>query len=155
MLAIKYSIKLSEEEKRKLELIVDAIKSKKRARTRARILLLTDRYPKWSAKKVSEAVMCSESMVHKTRKNCIEQGVIECLSDKKRNRIYERSLDAKGEAMLLTLACSDAPEGSSVWTMQLLADKLIELKYVETISDETVRRTLKKMKLNHGRSKVG
>jgi len=152
---IKYTINLNEEEKKKLESIIAAPKSKARARTRARIVLLTDKYPKWSAEKVSEAVMCSESMVNKTRKNCIEEGVIECLSDKKRNRVYERSLDAKGEAMLVTLACSDAPEGSSVWTMQLLADKLIELKYVETISDETVRRTLKKMKLNRGRSKAG
>jgi len=59
-----------------------------RTRARAIILLLTDRYPKWSAEKVSEAVMCSESIVHKTRKNCIEQGVS--------NRVYERSLDAKG-----------------------------------------------------------
>lgn len=155
MSAIKYTINLSEEEKKKLELIIDAAKSKKRARTRARILLLTDSYPKWSAKKVSEAVMCSESMVNKTRKGCVEKGVIECLTDKRRNRVYERSLDAKGEAMLVTLACSDAPEGNSVWTMQLLADKLIELNYVKTISDETVRRTLKKIKLNRGRNKVG
>lgn len=155
MSAIKYTVNLNEEEKKKLEVIIDAPKSKARARTRAKILLLTDSYSKWSAKKVSQAVMCSESMVNKTRKSCVEQGVIECLTDKRRNRVYERSLDAKGEAMLVTLACSDAPEGNSVWTMQLLADTLIELEYVKTISDETVRRTLKKMKLNHGRNRVG
>lgn len=147
---VKYTIKLSDEEKRELTTIVKSSKTKPRSQTRARILLLTDEYPKWSAEKVAQAVMCSESMVNKTRKNCIEEGVIECLTDKKRNRVYERSLDAKAEAMLVTLACSKAPEGSSKWTMQLLADKLIELDYVESVSDETVRRTLKKMKLSLG-----
>jgi len=82
-------------------------------------------------------------------------GVMESLYDKKRNRVYKRSLDAKGEAMLVTLACSEPPKGRSHWTMQLLADKLVELNYVESISDETVRRTLKKMKLNRGNLKVG
>jgi len=152
---IKYIVNLSKEEKIKLKSIINAPKSKPRERTRARIILLSDEYPKWSVKKVSQAIMCSESMVNKTRKNCVEQGVIESLSDKRRNRVYMRSLDAKGEAMLVTLACSKAPEGRSVWTMQLLADKLIELNYVKTISDETVRRTLKKMKLNLGKNRVG
>lgn len=152
---IKYIIKLSEKEKEELSLIEKNPKMKARAQKRARILLLCEKYPKWSMEQVSQALLCSKSMVNKTKKNCIEQGVIACLTDKKRNRVYERTLDAKGEAMLVTLACSTAPEGRSVWTMQLLADKLIELSYVETISDETVRRTLKKTRLNRGKSRVG
>jgi len=152
---IKYTIKLSEKEKKELTAIENNPKMKPRAQKRARILLLCEKYPKWSIEQISQALICSKSMVNKTKKNCIEQGVMECLTDKKRNRVYERTLDAKGEAMLVTLACSTPPEGRSVWTMQLLADKLVELNYVETISDETVRRTLKKTKLNHGKSRVG
>jgi len=150
-----YSVKLSDEERKELKKIIKNPKTKPRAQTRARILLLNDEYPKWSAQQISQAVMCSKAMVDATRKGCVERGVIECLSDPKRNRVYERSLDAKGEAMLVTLACSEAPEGRSEWTMQLLADKLIELNCVDTISDETVRRTLKKMRLNLGSKRVG
>jgi DNA-binding MarR family transcriptional regulator len=152
---IKYKIKLNEEEKNELKKIENNPKTKARAQKRARILLLIEAHPKWTNEKIAQSVMSSESMVNKTKKNCIEQGVIECLTDKKRNRVYERSLDARGEAMLVTLACSKAPEGRSYWTMQLLADKLVELNYVERLSDETVRRTLKKMKLNRGVIKVG
>ncbi len=64
-------------------------------------------------------------------------------------------LDAKEESLLVALACSDAPEGRSEWTMQLLADKLVELKVVERISDETVRRVLKKTNLNLGKKSSG
>ena len=77
------------------------------------------------------------------------------LYDKKRNRVYERKLDALAEAHLVTLACSNPPEGRSAWTMQLLADELVALNLVDTISDETVRRTLKKMKLSLGIKKAG
>ena len=145
---VKYIIKLSKEEKEQLKKIEKDSKSKPRAQKRARILLLIEANPKWTNQQIADAIMCSKSMVEKTKKSCVEQGVIECLNDKKRNRVYKRSLDAKGEAMLITLACSQPPEGRSHWTMQMLADKLIELKYVDTISDETVRRRLKKMKLN-------
>ena len=64
-------------------------------------------------------------------------------------------LDAKQESLLVALACSEAPEGRDEWTMQLLANKLVELKIVESISDETVRRTLKKTNLNRGKSNSG
>jgi hypothetical protein len=61
-----------------------------------------------------------------------------------------RKLDGEGEAHLITLACSKPPEGYAKWTMQLYADKLVELQVVESLSDETVRRTLKKMNVNPG-----
>ena len=152
---VKYIIKLSEAEKEQLKKIEKDPKSKARAQKRARILLLIEAHPQWTNQQVADAVLSSKRMVEKTKKNCVEQGVMECLHDKKRNRVYKRSLDAKGEAMLVTLACSQPPEGRSHWTMQMLADKLVELKYVESISDETVRRQLKKMRLNRGNLKVG
>ena len=152
---VKYIIKLSETEKEQLKKIEKDPKSKPRTQKRARILLLIEANPKWTNQQVADAVLSSKKMIENTKKKCVEEGVMECLYDKKRNRVYKRSLDAKGEAMLITLACSKPPEGRSRWTMQMLADKLVELNYVESISDETVRRQLKKMKLNHGNLKVG
>ena len=152
---VKYVIKLSEAEKEQLKKIEKDPKSKARAQKRARILLLIEAHPEWTNQQIADAVLSSRAMVEKTKKNGVEQGVMECLHDKKRNRVYKRSLDAKGETMLVTLACSKPPKGRSHWTMQMLADKLVELNYVESISDETVRRQLKKMKLNHGNLKVG
>jgi hypothetical protein len=64
-------------------------------------------------------------------------------------------LNAKQESLLVALACSDAPDGRAEWTRQLLADKLVELKVVEQISDETVRRTLKKTSSKHGNTSNG
>jgi len=66
-----------------------------------------------------------------------------------------RLLDGKQEAFLVALTCSDSPEGQETWTMQLLADKLVELKVVERISDETVRQTLKKTSLSPGSKNAG
>lgn len=62
----------------------------------------------------------------------------------------KRKLDGKAEAYLVATACSDAPEGQEKWTMQVLADRLVQLQLVQSISDETVRQTLKKTSLNRG-----
>ena len=73
-----------------------------------------------------------------------EHGAMETVKRQKPNRVYERVMDGKAEAHLLALSCSSPPQGSAHWTMQLLADKMVELGYVEHVSDETVRKTLKK-----------
>jgi len=155
MPAKKYFVNLSQEEKDELQTLISSGKSRARVQTRARVLLLCDEHPDWSDKQVSEALLCSVPTVERTRKRCVEESFEDALYDKKRNRLYERKLDALAEAHLVTLACSEPPEGRSVWTMQLLADELVSLNLVETISDETVRRTLKKMKLNLGVKKAG
>jgi hypothetical protein len=155
MPAKRYFVNLSEEEKDKLQKLINSGKTKARVQTRARILLLCDKYTNWSDKKVAEALLCSVPTVERTRKRCVEESFENALYDKKRNRIYERKLDALAEAHLVTLACSNPPEGRSTWTMQLLADELVALGYVDTLSDETVRRTLKKTKLNHGIKRAG
>ena len=79
----------------------------------------------------------------KQKRSC-EVGSLEALNPKLRNRVYERKLDGAGEARLVQLACSQAPRDHEKWTLQLLADKLVTLVVVATISGETVRRTLKK-----------
>ena len=155
MPAKRYFVNLSQEEKEELETLISSGKSRARVQTRARVLLLCDEHSDWSDKKVAEALLCSVPTVERTRKRCVEESFEDAVYEKKRNRIYERKLDALAEARLVTLACSTPPEGRSVWTMQLLADELVALNVVDTLSDETVRRTLKKMKLNLGIKKVG
>jgi len=155
MPAKRYFVNLNQEEKQELETLISGGKSRARVQTRARVLLLCDKHADWSDQKVAEALLCSVPTVERTRKRCVEESFEDALYDKKRNRIYERKLDALAEAHLVTLACSKPPEGRSVWTMQLLADELVALNLVETLSDETVRRTLKKMKLSLGVKKAG
>lgn len=155
MPAKKYFVNLSQEEKDELQTLIKSGKTRARVQTRARVLLLCDEHPDWSSRQISEAIMCSVATVDRAKRNCIENGFEDAVYEKPRNRMYERKLDALAEAHLVTLACSTPPEGRSTWTMQLLADELVSLKFVDTLSDETVRRTLKKMKLNLGIKKVG
>ena len=155
MPAKRYFVNLSQEEKEELQTLINSGKSRARVQTRARVLLLCDKHADWSDAKVAQALLCSVPTVERTRKCCVEESFEDALYDKKRNRVYERKLDALAEAHLVTLACSNPPEGRSVWTMQLLADELVSLNFVETLSDETVRRTLKKMNLSLGIKKAG
>jgi len=155
MPAKKYFVNLSQKEKDELQALIKSGKTRARVQTRARVLLLCDEHSDWSTKQVAQSLMCSVATVERTKKNCIENGFEDAVYEKPRNRMYERKLDALAEAHLVTLACSTPPEGRSVWTMQLLADELVSLKFVDTLSDETVRRTLKKMKLSLGIKKAG
>jgi transposase len=91
----------------------------------------------------------SESTVHRTRQKCVELGLESALTESSRQG-RRRKLDGKAEAFLVATACSEAPEGRQSWTMQLLAERLVEMKLVENISDETVRLRLKKIVLSPG-----
>jgi hypothetical protein len=84
------------------------------------------------------------STVERVRKTFVEEGPEVVLNGKPSSRVYSRNLDGQGEAPLIALCCSDPPEGFFQWTLNLLADKMVELKYVDEISYETIRRTLKK-----------
>ena len=156
MPAKRYFVNLSNIEKEELKSIIKSGKSRARVQTRARVLLLCDEYPEWNDKQIAQALLCSVATVERTRRSCVEEGFEAALiRERKSNRVYERKLDAAAEAQLVTLACSTPPEGRSVWTMQLLANELVALNCVETLSDETVRRTLKKMQLSPGTKKAG
>jgi transposase len=98
---------------------------------------------------ISQMLHVGESTVHRTRQKCVEQGVEFALSERPR-RGGQPKLDGKGEAFLVATACSDPPAGRQCWTMQLLADRLVEVKLVESISDETVRKRLKKNASSRG-----
>jgi transposase len=108
---------------------------------RARILLLAAEGRRDRA--VADAVGCCVGTVARMRRRCAEAGVEAALADRPRPGAAPL-LDGKGEAFLVALACTDPPDGTSAWTMQLLAARLVALDIVEQISDETVRRTLKK-----------
>lgn len=145
-----FPIELSDSERSELEQIVRTGQHKARVRERAQILL-------WSNAGKSDLDIAgllhrTPLTIAQTRKRWAIDHTL--LDQPKRGR--DKRLDGKQEALLVALACSDAPEGRESWTMQLLADKLVELKVIdEPISDETVRRTLKKMSLNPGSKNSG
>ena len=100
-------------------------------------------------KEVAEALLTSVSTVERTRKRFVEGNLERALEESPRPG-GKRKLTGKQEAYVVALACSDPPEGKKRWSMQLLADRLVELGIVEEISDETVRRTLKRGTLSRG-----
>ena len=135
----KYPIELSETDRIELEAIVKTGKQAARVRRRAQTLLWSDAGK--SDLEIAQLHGITPLTVATTRENWVKT---KRLTDKAKPG-REKKLDGKQEAFLVALACSDAPDGRESWTMQLLADKLVELHIVdEAISDETVRRTLKK-----------
>jgi transposase len=98
----------------------------------------------WTDARIAEALECGTATVERVRKRFVEEGFEAALRPKPTTRTYLRKLDGKGEARLITLACSDPPEGRSRWTLRLLADRLVALGVVKDISYEAVRRTMKK-----------
>ena len=101
--------------------------------------------PAWPDRQIAEAFSCHPRSVENVRRRLVLEGLDAALERKKQVRPSRpRTLDGQGEAKLIALACSSPPEGRDRWTLKLLADALVELEVVEAISDQTVRRTLKK-----------
>ena len=120
----------------------------------ARVLLKADAAeggPAWPDSRIAKAVEVSTDTIARIRERFVEQGLEAALVRKKQDQpSREPVLDGRAEAKLIALACSAAPAGRDTWTMQLLADKLVELKVVDSVSDETVRRVLKKTRSSRG-----
>jgi transposase len=115
--------------------------------TRARILLKADaERDGWTDDRVAEALGTSPATVARVRKKFVQQGLGAAVHRKRPTGRQYRKLDGAQEARLLALACSPPPQGRPRWTLQLLADKLVALRVVEAISDDTVQRALKKMR---------
>lgn len=148
----KYPVRLTEEERTYLRRLVTQGQAKARTILRAQAFLLADEGK--TDKEIREVLPVSRGTLLNWRKRLAEEGLEAALHDRPRPGAKPK-LDARGEATLIALACSDPPEGRECWTMQLLADRLVELGVVESISDETVRRTLKKTRLNPGRRSRG
>jgi putative transposase len=147
-----YRIDLSEQERTTLLALIQKGKSAARKVRRAHLLLLaaegqTDR-------QIAVALHTGTATVERLRKRFVEEGLDAALSEKPRPGA-RRKLDGKQEAFLVALTCSAPPEGRRCWTMQLLADRLVELGLVASLSDETVRRLLKQTSSNRGSSGTG
>ena len=143
----RYIVKLSEEEKKELHALTPKATCDVRKLRRAQMLLLANEG--LTDEHIARALDGSMSTVERLRKRFVEEGLEAALSERPRPGA-RRKLDGRQEAYLLALASSDPPEGKKHWSMQLLADRLVELEVVEDISDEAVRRTHKKGTLSHG-----
>ena len=144
----KYQVTLTAEEREQLHALITTDKAAAKKLTHARILLKADAAdggPAWPDDPIADALDVSTATVLRVRQRFVEEGLEAALVRKKQARpSREHKLDGAAEARLVVLACSQPPEGRARWTMQLLADKLVELEVVDSISDETVRLALKK-----------
>jgi hypothetical protein len=148
----KHIIHLTPAERTDLEAIARQQRVAAAKKLRAQVLLLSDqgeRGPARTDTAIADQLPISVSTLEQLRLYACEVGPLEALTRRPTTRTYERKLDGRGEAELIRLACSPAPDGAAHWTMQLLADELVVLNIAETISDETVRRTLKKTNFVH------
>jgi len=148
----KYVVKLTSEERRQLEGLVKKGKVAGYKIRHAQMLLKADQgkqRPSWHDKQIAQAFGAHLTTVERLRKRFVEQGLQAALEHHKRQN-YTRKLDGDAEARLIAIACSKAPEGRNEWTLRLLADRLVELSVVDSISHMTVSRTLKKTNLSLG-----
>lgn len=148
----KWIVSLDDEERETLRHIIKKGKVGGRKLNRAHILLLADEGQTDEA--IAAGLHTGLSTVRRTRQRCVEGGAEHALSEKARPKGKTR-LDEKGRAILVATACSKPPDERATWTMQLLADRLVELKVVDRISDETVRTELKKTTSSRGRKNNG
>jgi transposase len=150
----RYKVTLDAEERQGLSELIAAGRAAARKLIHARILLKADAAedgPAWPDWRIADALEVSTATVERVRQRFVELGLDAALDRKQRERpARELKLDGRAEARLIALACSAPPEGRAVWTMQLLADKLVELEVVDSVSDETVRTTLKKTRSSPG-----
>jgi len=143
----KYIVRLSAEEQTVLKEIIRKLKGSSEKVRRAQILLKTDvNGPNWSDRKIAEAFSCSRRSVEIIRERLVTDGFEATLNRKKREEPPRKKLlDGKQEAQLLAMRLGSPPKGYGSWSLRLLADQMVELEITESISHETVRRTLKKM----------
>lgn len=149
----KYFVTLTNEERRSLRALISSGKGAARKLVHARILLKADSSrggPGWGDAEIAEGLEVGTATVERVRKRFVEEGLEAALVRRKPQRDYRRRLDGDGEAHLIALACSETPEGHARWTLRLLADRMVALEYVETLSKDTVHRVLKKTSLSLG-----
>jgi transposase len=155
----KYLVTLTADERAHLDALVRKGKAAALVLTRARILLKADQAdggPAWDDARIAEALDVGMRTIGRVRRRFVERGLDAALRRKPQDRPSRlRKLDGAAEARLVAIACSKAPDGRTEWTMQLLADKLVELEVVDSISDETVRRVMKKTPSSPGRRSSG
>ena len=155
---IRYKVKLTKVEVEELKAIINKGSHTSQTFRTAYILLNCDE-GKYSEKvtneKISQVLKVGMRTIDRVKKRFIEEGLEEVLKRRPTQRVYEKKVDGDFEAKLVTLCCSEPPKGFAKWSLRLLADKMVELKYVDSISHVSVGTVLKKTNLNLGKSKGG
>ena len=155
----KYIVTLSMEERKLLNDLTSKGKHQSQRILNALILLDCDNGEFQTGRSTNEEIArvlnISMKKIDRVKKRFVEEGFEFALGKRKADRVYQKKADGDFEAHLVALSCSDPPEGFSRWSLRLLADKVVELNYIDSISYEAVRRILKKTKLNPGDKKDG
>lgn len=143
----KYIVRLTDEERDMLFSVVKKLSGSSQAVRRANILLKADANgPNWKDRQIAEAFMCRTQTVENVRQKFVTEGFEACLNRKPQAKPPRaKVLDGKQEAEIIALRLGDPPKGYAHWTLRLLAEKVVELEIVDSISHETIRTTLKKM----------
>lgn len=155
---IRYTIKLTKIEVEELMSIINKGSHTSQSFRTAYILLNCDEgeySQKVTNEQISKVLKVGMRTIDRVKKKLIEEGLEACLERRPTKRVYEKKMDGDAEAKLITLCCSEPPKGFAKWSLRLLADKMVELKYVDTISHVTVRKVLKKTNLSPGKLKGG
>jgi transposase len=150
----KYIVQLDAQQRQMLESMLTGGKESARSQTHARMLLKADQGslgPGWTDEQIVEALAVGRATVERVRKRFVEGGLLDALVRRPQpERPEQRKMDGELEARLVTLACSQTEGGHKRWTMRMLAEKLVQLEYIDQISHTTVWMTLKKMNSNRG-----
>ena len=156
---VRYKITLTEEERKDLKSITSKGKHKSQKVINSLILLNCDEGDFQTKRSTNEQVAgvlkISMKKIDRVKKRFVEEGLDVALNGHKGERVYEKKADGDLEAHLVALSCSEPPEGFDRWSLRLLADRIVELNYIDSISYETVRRVLKKTKLSRGKNRAG
>jgi len=151
---IKYTVKLLKEEVDELNKIINKGSHSSHTFRTAYVLLNCDTgdySDKVSNEQISKILKLGMRTIDRIKKRFIEEGLDTTLERKPASRVYEKKIDGEVEAQLVKLCCSEPPEGFAKWSLRLLADKMVELHYVDSISHVAIGNTLKKMNLNLGK----
>jgi hypothetical protein len=150
----KYTVQLDTKQRQMIETLLTGGKASARSQMHARILLKADQGtegPGWTDERIGEALSVGRATVERVRNRWMQGGLLDALVRRPQpERPEKRKMDGELEAHLVTLACSQAEGGQKRWTMRLLADKLVQLGYVDQISHQTIWVTLKKTRSNPG-----
>jgi len=154
-MAIRYAVDLTDTERGVVQEILSKNKAKRSTIINAYSLLKADRACGWTNADIALAYEVSTKKVEQLKKRFVEEGFEAALYRKPVTNVHRRKITGDEEAHLIALYCSQAPEGHERWTLRLLADTMVELDIVDSVSHETIRRTLKKTNLNPGKRKNG
>lgn len=149
----KYIVSLTPSERHFLEQLTKKGKIAADKMNHARILLKADINQKeggWTDRQMGESLDIGHATIERVRQRFVEEGIESALSRREQKNRRQKINEVEKEAYLIAIACSETPIGKCNWTLKMLADKMVELNYVEQVSTETIRQTLKKTNLSLG-----